>query len=30
MDEIYLFPSALTPEQIEQLHAENRPPSLRR
>jgi hypothetical protein len=30
MDEIYLFPCALTPEQIERLYLENRPPALRR
>ena len=30
MDEIYLFPCALTPEQIERLYSENLPPALRR
>jgi hypothetical protein len=30
MDEIYLFPCALTPDQIERLFSENRPPALRR
>lgn len=30
LDEVYLFPTALTPEQIEQLYRENRPPQLRR
>ncbi|MCW1926142.1 LamG domain-containing protein [Luteolibacter arcticus] len=30
MDEIYVFPCALTPEQIERLHSENQPPALRR
>ncbi len=30
LDEVYLFPCALTPEQIERLYRENRPPELRR
>jgi hypothetical protein len=30
LDEVYLFPTALTPEQIEQLYRENHPPGLRR
>ena len=30
LDEVYLFPAALTPEQIEQLYRENKPPALRR
>lgn len=30
MDEVYVFPSALTPEQIERLYRENQPPELRR
>lgn len=30
LDEIYLFPCALTPKQIEQLYRNNRPPDLRR
>ncbi len=30
LDEVFLFPTALTPEQIERLYRENRPPGLRR
>lgn len=30
LDEVFLFPTALTPEQIEQLYRENHPPGLRR
>ncbi|WP_035611979.1 LamG domain-containing protein [Haloferula sp. BvORR071] len=30
MDEVYLFPSALTPEQIERLYRDNQAPELRR
>lgn len=30
LDEVFLFPAALTPEQIERLYRENRPPELRR
>lgn len=29
LDEVYLFPSALTPEQIERLYRENLPPALK-
>ena len=29
MDEVYVFPAALTPEQIERLYRENQPPELR-